>query len=96
MALGEAAARSMLLPEAIRSIQRAAVLNPSSFTAHLRLARLYARAGVPVKAGIALRRAVGLCSDSSQERLIEKFVKNHPGYASRGATKGRHRKDDNP
>lgn len=81
-ALGEAATRSMLVPEAIRSFKRAAELDSGSFSAYARLAGLYARSGRRTEARRSLSRAIKLSSNASQRRTIERLVAENSIFAN--------------
>lgn len=69
LALGIALTKALKISEAERSLETAIELEPKNFYAHLRMAELYQRVGIPVKAKEKLQIALD-CAKTSEEKSI--------------------------
>jgi len=69
LALGIALTKALKIPEAEHALETALQLEPRNFYAHLRMAELYQRVGVPLKAKDQLQRALD-CAQTREEKSI--------------------------
>ncbi|SRR5579871_163698 len=74
LALGIALMRSMRMNEAMAALERAVELAPNAFFPRLRMAELYMRVGVPVRAREEMARAMELSRTPEQRQMVRALM----------------------
>lgn len=100
LALGIALTKALEIPAAETALQQAMRLEPKNFWAHFRMAELYQRVGVTLKAKEAFQVALDLAETAEQRKAardrIEAEQRREPGRAWRpdfsGLIPGKNRK----
>ena len=74
LALGIALTKALDIPAAERALETAISLEPRNFYAHLRMAELYQRVGVPKKAKEELQTALDLAGTSAEKKIARDLL----------------------
>ncbi len=74
LAIGIALTRALRISEAEHSLETAIELEPKNFYAHLRMAELYRRVGVPVKAKDELQLALDCAKTGDEKRIARDLL----------------------
>jgi Tfp pilus assembly protein PilF len=75
LALGIALTRALEIPAAERALETAINLEPRNFYAHLRMAELFQRVGVPTRAEDELRLALDLAHGAEQKKIARDLLR---------------------
>jgi len=76
LALGIALTKALRIPAAEEALEAAIRLEPGNFYAHLRMAELYQRVGVPTKTKEELRIALDLASTTEEKKIARDLLAN--------------------
>jgi cytochrome c-type biogenesis protein CcmH/NrfG len=76
LALGIALTRALEIPEAERALETAIRLEPKNFYAHLRMAELFHRVGVPTRMKEELQIALDLAETAEQKKIARDLLSN--------------------
>src|SRR5713101_5589172 len=74
LALGIALTKALEIPAAERALETAISLQPRNFYAHLRMAELYQRVGVPKKAKEELQTALDFAGTSAEKKIARDLL----------------------
>ena len=74
LALGIALTKALEIPAAERELETAISLQPRNFYAHLRMAELYQRVGVPKKAKEELQTALDFAGTSAEKKIARDLL----------------------
>ena len=74
LALGIALTKALDIPAAERALETAIRLQPRNFYAHLRMAELYQRVGVPKKAKEELQIALDFAETSAEKKIAREIL----------------------
>jgi len=74
LALGIALTKALEIPEAQRALETSIRLEPENFYAHLRMAELYQRVGVPTKVQEELRVALDLARTTAEKKMARDLL----------------------
>jgi len=74
LALGIALTKALEIPEAQTALEAAIRLDPRSFWAHLRMAELYHRVGVPTVANDELQTALDLAVSTDEKKIARDLL----------------------
>ena len=74
LALGIALTKALEIPAAERALETAIGLQPRNFYAHLRMAELYQRVGVPKKAKEELQTALDFAGTSAEKKIARDLL----------------------
>ncbi|HJZ98633.1 MAG TPA: hypothetical protein VKE70_19115 [Candidatus Solibacter sp.] len=85
LGLGIALTKALEIPLAEAALERAIELEPGSFWAHLRMAELHQRVGVPLKAGEELQIALDLATTSEEKKIARERLEAEERRAPRRA-----------
>ncbi|HUY17732.1 MAG TPA: hypothetical protein VMV15_00785 [Candidatus Binataceae bacterium] len=85
LALGIALTKALQIPAAEAALETAIALEPTNFYAHLRMAELFQRVGVPTRAREELRLALDLADTSEQKKIARDLLASEQHRDSRRA-----------
>ena len=74
LALGIALTRALEIPAAEEALETAIKLEPKNFYAHLRMAELFQRVGVPTRAKDELRLALDFAEGAGQKKIARDLL----------------------
>jgi len=74
LALGIALTKALEIPEAERALETAIRLEPTNFYAHLRMAELFQRVGVPTRMREELQLALDLAETAEQKKIARDLL----------------------
>jgi Tfp pilus assembly protein PilF len=74
LALGIALTKALQIPEAERALETAIWLEPTNFYAHLRMAELFQRVGVPTRMREELQLALDLAETAEQKKIARDLL----------------------
>ena len=74
LALGVALTKALEIPEAETALENAIRLEPRNFWAHLRMAEMYQRVGVPTRATEELQIALDLAGTTEEKKIARDLI----------------------